>query len=176
MTIEPIGRVDFLQLYGNSFKRVFANPIGLQPFNNLNWEIALLPYGLNLVESNYQALATAAIAVGDSEFVVTEVESIEKHGISFVLPWSRELLDHVRCDSETGHLTTALFAGSTMWGAVSYPDIDCLILGGEQSYMRQFYIEAGGRENVRSCFITFATNEWKISADDKRTLLSLAGW
>lgn len=174
--ITWIDRKEFEREYQDCFDAIYDPPLDRWPFRSMEWEVGLLPYGLNLLDSDYRALADAANDSGDDELMITEVESIKRHQFSAAIPWTRDKLEEVRTSSELGHLTTALFGLSGEWGAVAHSASDYCIVGGSDEFMDRFYVEAGGQKEVRDRFLSFAAKEWMIRNDDQQAVLSLVGW
>ena len=157
------------------YEHVFSGrPVIEGCFRNPGWSIAFLPGGLAPDLVQLRALAAAATGVGDSDYVITEVECIPAHGESALLPWTEQALEYVRDTTVLQMSECAMFGLSRRWGAVvGIVGEECTCIGGDEEFMRVFISEAGGRETLRERFLDFAATEWLGSEEDKAKVISL---
>lgn len=144
-----------------------------RPFRNSTWRMFLFPYGLNMDEREFDAIAQAAMEQGDNEFIV-EPDVIGFSEPGALLPWSYSVLDTV-CPTVLGQLDTHLFGRSGSWGIVcDVEDYSCI--GGEASFMDRVVALLGGAKAIRKRFLRFATEEYPFDKEFLDTLLKVVGW
>ncbi len=141
------------------------------------WQMVLVPYELNFEENIYRALGIAAETVGDREVIITDIEPILPHQETVVIPWMREALEEVRCDTLLGHVDCALFGQSGKWGAVVMKSEDgYTCIGGEEQFLRTFTEKAGSLSSIRERFCLFMEKEWQLDMSLQQQILAKVGW
>lgn len=143
-------------------------------FRDPVWRIALLPGGLNINPEDFQALADAARSVGDTDYVITEVECVPPHSESALLPWSIQALEYVRTATAIQMYECAMFGLSRRWGVVvGIVGDGCTIVGGEEEFMKSFTGKAGGVAALDHRFRRFADVEWSAPEAEKAKIIAL---
>jgi hypothetical protein len=141
------------------------------------WEMVLVPYGLNFEEMSYRALGLAAETVGDREVIITDIEPIPPHQATVVMPWTREVLEEVRCDTLLGHVDCVLFGQSSKWGAVVMKSEDgYTCIGGTEQFLRTFTEKAGSLSSLKERFSLFKEKEWQLDTGLQQQILAKVGW
>lgn len=154
---------EYFQLYlAGVFQRVFSGrSIAEGCFKNESWEMALLPGGLLLPETDLFALGVASSAVGDSDCIVTDISLEPAHQKTALTSWARSEFAYIELAAQMT-LESAMFGLSEKWGVYLGTAGSCSCVGGDPSFMSAFFKHEGGREIVKERFLTFAKNEWEL--------------
>lgn len=139
--------------------RIFSGREILEgPFVDSRWTRVLIPCTLRFPNGVYEAIGTAALAMGDAELVITVPETIPPHEDSAYMDWDRDSLESAR-SSIFGHFDTHLFGLSGSWGVVcDWEDYCCV--GGNERFMDLFVQEAGGMAALEARFLVYAKETW----------------
>lgn len=176
-TVSTISQKQFNASFLSDFRAVFTGRgVGEVPFVDDTWEMMLLAYGMDIIESDFNSIVEAALAVQDREVLITGVESLPPHQDNYLLPFTREAWEEVRCDSVLGHIECAVFGSSNKWGVICSPVNDFCCVAGDKDFMNVFVSSAGGREAVKERFIRFASEEWEVDVAYKDALILAVGW
>lgn len=160
------------------YKSIFSGcPVAEGCFANSSWEMVLVPYGLNLEEATYRALAAAAQQLGDHQLIITDIEHAPPHQETVSLPWTLDALLQVWDDTDLALFDCALFGPSGRWGGiVAQSDDGYTCLGGDQEFLQALLLEAGGRKVLKARFFEFARIEWCLDQGEKEKILKRVGW
>jgi|CXWL01.1.fsa_nt_gi hypothetical protein len=148
-------------------------------FRDPAWKVVLLPYGIRMSCDDFSALSKAAQRLGDDQLILIDIESISPSPMAAMVSWDYCELKKLRFQDGTNFslLDTHLFGCSGRWGAISACSLDdILVLGGDKDFMSVFIPSAGGIEALRSRFLDFASDSWRVSEVISQQLVKLAGW
>ncbi len=136
----------------------------------------LLPGGVHIEQDIFSALAKAARVQGDTEFVVTDFETIPPHQVPVICDWDFHGFQHVLREYPLLHAVDIhMFGRSGTWGMICYVD-DFSCLGSEQSFSALFSGELGGEGAIKERFLEFSREGWFVNEADKQMLLASVGW
>lgn len=174
MLYREIPVLTFEQQWRITHDSVFnGRPAQEQPFLKQEWERLLIPYGLSMEPSVFNALGRAARLKHDLEAVIHNFETIEPQPAASI-DWTYQALDEARC-SLLGHFETHLFGSSGTWGVVcTVNDVSCV--AGEPVFMDALVNSLGGREILKERFLQFDAVEWRIPQEIRLKLLRLVNW
>lgn len=150
------------------------------PFADAGWPIVLLVGGLRIDNEVFLALAGAAGAQGDDEFVVAYRRTAFDDPPPVRAPWTLPALEQVRTDTPFGHVPVDVFGASGTWGMVASPE-DFAVLGAAPAVMDDFLRRLkGGAERLRAEFAE-AAREGGIGYGDAgrryaELLMRRVGW
>ena len=168
----------FEREFGPIFRTIFRATDSRQksPFVNSDWPTVLLPEGLFVSDDDIFAALTAAVrATGDTEAIVTVVESIPPHFESLRTPML-PTWDQLCCrGTSIEHFDYAVFGKSATWGAMSY-NIDFTRLAGDDRFIDIFLQRLGGIDRLKARFYEFAETGWRIKPEAKAGILNSVGW
>lgn len=156
-------------LFG-TYERIFSGrPIAEGCFVD-SWEITLLPGGLTHPDFAFDALATAARAVGDHDFVVTDVALEPPHQSNALVSWSRTDLEYVH-HAATLMFDSAMFGLSARWGVYVGTTGNPSCVGGEATFMDALFGHIGGRDVAKQRFLAWAGDEWELPQQQRTNIL-----
>lgn len=173
------------KLHESIFSNNLSSPLDMLshscPFKDAEWKIALVPYGIHLIESDFLALAEAAKQLKDQVLIIINSEVILPDESGIIIPWSYQVLKKAIYRRESasliGILDTHMFGYSGKWGAISACSLDdFLLIGGVESFISDFLTIIGGEPVAKRRFLEFAQDEWCVTDDIRDHALSLAGW
>ncbi len=171
---------EFDKEFGSSYRSIFSGKeIRSRPFRSLEWQILLLPYGVNMEEQDFQILALAAEACGDREMVLVDTETIEPSEAAVVIPGSFFAFEKAKSRPETNLaiMDTDLFGRSGHWGCICAASLDDVaIVGGDSEFIACFVKAAGSTAALRDRFLEFSRTEWSVDDGTKSSLLRMVGW
>jgi hypothetical protein len=112
----------FMQEYGIVHRGIFSGrPVGYQPFERSEWQVYLLPGGVNIEADVFQALARSSKVQGDKEFIVTDFETIPPHQVSVVVDWELHEFKNALGRYPLLHAVDVhMFGKSGAWGMICY--------------------------------------------------------
>lgn len=151
---------------------VFSDrPIEDGPFNDVRWEVFILPHQFLMDQESFRRLRAAAEVLGDDSVTVLS-DDLQR---SAVLDWDYESLVMAAARPVAVN-DVYLVAASTAWGMVC-THADFSVLGGSATFMEGYAQEAGGREGLRREFVTWTRSPgWLVPTHLTLKLLSLARW
>ena len=170
----------FDEEFGVCYRSIFqGDRMDLRPFRHPEWQVLLLPYGSNMDENDFHALARAAEVCGDREIVLADVETIDPSEAAVVIPASYLDFERVKSRPMTNLpiMDSVLFGRSGQWGCIFAASLDDVsIVGGDSSFIASFVDAAGGSSALRARFLEFSTKEWSVREASRSNLLKLVGW
>lgn len=177
--MDQLSPAEFDRSWGKTYSSVFSGRHVVDgAFVNRRWKTILLPHTLGYFEeSTHQSLAAAAAAVGDTVYVVTQIEG-EPHTENAIVGWGEAELARLRCETQfLLDLDCAVFGRSAAWGLLCLQSLDGVsYLGGSPRFMEVFEANAGSERVLRERFASFAATDWDIPRNTKLAMLAAVGW
>lgn len=163
---------DYFESYlSGVYARIFsARGIADGCFLDESWEMALLPGGLKLPDTEFDALAGAARHVGDLDYIITDTTLDPPHQTTALLSWSRSELGYVEIAARMT-LESAMFGLSERWGVYVGTIASCSCVGGDKEFMESFFAYFGGREIVKKRFLDYADQAWELWPEHRPRIL-----
>lgn len=162
-------RDDLERVHSEIFRE---DPYALR-FRAGGWKVILLPFQGNFDEREFRAIQEAASVTGDSEMVVTDVESVPPHQETEIIPIDFLAYTEARSGAKAA-LYLHAFPPSGRWGIIVTCD-DVTIVGGEPEPMEALTNALGGTESVKSRFAEECQGDW-FEQDHSLELLREIGW
>lgn len=171
---------DFRRRFLRQYEEIFCfPPMQTNIFSQSNWQAVLLPSSFIRDEKTYAAIRDAAIACGDSEYVLTAMYGEPSFSVSIQAEWPNNLKIFMdsRRRAELDFAPCAELFGSqtTNWGCAFFFD-EFFAVSGVPAFMTQFLESIGGANAVRTQFINYAATEWPVEILTREEVLKNVGW
>jgi hypothetical protein len=146
---------------------------------NQRWQGLLFPGSFLADPIVYEALRSASVANGDSEFVLTAIYGGNGFETSVLSHWPNTLVEFLEA-RKTAQLdftpASELFGATTgKWGCCFFFE-EYFQIGGEKEFIGTLCDALGGQEVLRSNFYRFAAHGWPVDAGDRDVILRNIGW
>lgn len=148
----------------------FGQPIAHGCFVSGDWEMALVPGGMSHQQFPLEAIAAGGRAVGDEDFIITEISLDPPHQTTALASWSRGAVAYAE---RAGQLLfdSAMFGLSGRWGCYIGTTATPSCVGGDTDFMAAFFSVVGGREAMKRRFLAWADDEWELPTEQRRKIL-----
>jgi len=184
---ETVREWQFDSRLGKQYRAVFVGYATRKAsFARQDWECALIYKSFRWNSDEYETLRQAITSVGDSQMIVTSIQSEPLHRWSCLVSTDRESYLKMLRDPHFDFLpavNSAMFSPSGKWGILvnegnsNSTGLGYAVVSGEPEFMTPLVAARGGWVKMKDDFTRLLSDPFfNATAEDKRSLLADANW
>jgi hypothetical protein len=182
---ETVREWQFDRRLGKQYRAVFVGYATRKTsFTRQDWECALIYKSFRWNSDEYETLRQAITSVGDSQMIITSIQSEPPHRWSCVVSTDRESYLKMSDDPHFAFLPAvnkAMFSPSGKWGILvdegNTTGLGYAVVSGEPEFMTALVSARGGSAKMKDDFTRLLNDPFfNGTAEDKKSLLADANW